>query len=64
MPSAVQEPYTYDNCIHTDFINPVHTIIHSAYGSNVIFDVYYTFKGGDISCFSVDFNDTTTTDDV
>ena len=64
MPSDVKEPDTYDNCIHTDFINPIHPISHSNDGSHIIFDVYRTFKGGDISQVVVDFNDPITIDDV
>ena len=62
--SAVQDPNTYDKLIQTDFINPIHPISHSDDGSNVIFDNYQNFQGGDISWVAVDFNDTTTTDDV
>ena len=50
--------------MHTYFIIPINPINHSDDGSNVIFDVYNTFKGGDNSCVAVDFNEPTTTDDV
>ena len=38
MTSVVQEPNTYDNCMHTKFINPIHPIRYSDDGLNVIFD--------------------------
>ena len=57
VPSAVHEPNTYDNCMHTYFINPIYSIRNIDDGSNVIFDVYQTFKGEDISWVAVDFND-------
>ena len=62
--SDVQEPNTYENWMHTDFINPIHPISHCDDGSNVIFDVYYTFKGWYISWVGVYFNDSKTTDCV
>ena len=49
VPSAVQEPDTYENWMHTDFIIPIHPISHCDDGSNIIFDIYHTFKG-EVSC--------------
>ena len=64
VPSDVQGKKTYDNCMHTDFINTIHPISYKNDGSNIIFDVYQTFKWVDILLVDVYFNYPKTTDYV
>ena len=45
VPSSFQEPNTYDNYMHTDFINPIRPISHSYDGSNVIFMFIIPLRG-------------------
>ena len=62
--SSVQEPNTYDNCMHTYFINTIYPISYSNDGSNGIVDVCRTFKGRDISWVAVDLNEPMKTGDI